>query len=78
MNGAEGVGTGYSTSIPPHNPLDIISNIENLLNKEPLADMVSWIHSKLEITQGDQARMEMMPEDDMLREQSEIAKSFFF
>jgi DNA topoisomerase II len=32
VNGSEGIGTGFSTYIPPHNPHDIIDNIKNLLN----------------------------------------------
>ena len=35
VNGAEGIGTGFSTSIPCYNPKDIIQNIFNLMdNKE--------------------------------------------
>lgn len=33
VNGAEGIGTGWSTSIPCYNPLDLISNIEARLSK---------------------------------------------
>ena len=37
INGCEGIGTGYSTYIPPHNPLDVIANIKRILeNKDPL------------------------------------------
>jgi DNA topoisomerase-2 len=32
VNGAEGIGTGFSTKIPPYNPLDIIKNIRNIIN----------------------------------------------
>ncbi len=31
VNGSEGIGTGFSTWIPPFNPLDIISNIKKYL-----------------------------------------------
>ena len=31
-NGAEGIGTGWMTSVPNFNPLDIVKNIENRLN----------------------------------------------
>jgi len=31
VNGAEGIGTGWSTTIPQFNPLDIISNMEQKL-----------------------------------------------
>lgn len=37
VNGCEGIGTGYSTYIPPHNPKDIIENILRVLDdKDPL------------------------------------------
>lgn len=37
VNGCSGIGTGFSTSIPPHNPRDIIKNIELMLDeKEPI------------------------------------------
>ncbi len=37
VNGCEGIGTGYSTYIPPHNPKDVVSNLLRLLdNKDPL------------------------------------------
>jgi DNA gyrase/topoisomerase IV subunit B len=42
VNGCEGIGTGYSTFIPPHNPKDIINNILRVLDdKEPLP-MYPW------------------------------------
>jgi DNA topoisomerase-2 len=34
VNGADGIGTGYSTSIPKYNILDIIRLIENKINKK--------------------------------------------
>ena len=43
VNGATGIGTGWSTYIPQYNPLDIISCIEKLLNNEELSDnLVPW------------------------------------
>jgi len=37
VNGCEGIGTGYSTFVPPHNPKDIINNIFRLFDgKDPL------------------------------------------
>jgi DNA topoisomerase-2 len=37
VNGCEGIGTGYSTYIPPFNPKDIIANLLRVLdNKDPL------------------------------------------
>lgn len=42
VNGAEGIGTGWSTSVPCYNPRDIIANIRRMLNgEEPLA-MIPW------------------------------------
>lgn len=36
INGAEGIGTGWSTSIPNYNPLDVINNLRRMLqNQEP-------------------------------------------
>ena len=34
VNGANGIGTGYSTSIPAHNPIDIIENLQIILNNK--------------------------------------------
>ncbi|CAI4036018.1 hypothetical protein SMKI_14G2320 [Saccharomyces mikatae IFO 1815] len=42
VNGAEGIGTGWSTYIPPFNPLDIIKNIRHLMNEEDLEQMHPW------------------------------------
>lgn len=37
VNGTEGIGTGFSTYVPPHNPKDIITNILRILDgKSPL------------------------------------------
>ena len=37
VNGCEGIGTGYSTSIPPYNPRDIINNLLRVLQgQDPL------------------------------------------
>ena len=42
VNGCEGIGTGYSTFIPPYNPDDIKANILRLLQREPLVSMKPW------------------------------------
>jgi DNA gyrase/topoisomerase IV subunit B len=37
VNGCEGIGTGYSTFIPPYNPKEIIENINRIIDeKQPL------------------------------------------
>lgn len=42
VNGAEGIGTGWSTNIPPFNPVDIVHNIKCLLNDEEISEMEPW------------------------------------
>jgi DNA topoisomerase II len=45
VNGSEGIGTGYSTSIPCYNPDDIIANLKKLIDtdgKGDLEPMVPW------------------------------------
>lgn len=41
-NGAEGIGTGWSTSIPNYNPRDLVSNMKRLLNGEEPVEMQPW------------------------------------
>jgi DNA topoisomerase II len=42
VNGAEGIGTGWSTSIPNHNPLDIVANLRRMLKGEEPEVMSPW------------------------------------
>jgi DNA topoisomerase-2 len=42
VNGAEGIGTGFSTKIPPYNPIEIIKNIKNIMNNKPFEQMDPW------------------------------------
>ena len=42
VNGAEGIGTGFSTSIPCYNPLDLVHNIYNKMNNKPLNELTPW------------------------------------
>lgn len=39
VNGAEGIGTGYSTAIPSFNPATVIYNLKAMLRGEPLKSM---------------------------------------
>lgn len=42
VNGAEGIGTGWSTSIPNYNPMDLVNNLKRMLEgQEPVA-MEPW------------------------------------
>ncbi len=40
VNGAEGIGTGYSTFVPNYNPREIIANLKRLINGLEPTDMV--------------------------------------
>jgi DNA topoisomerase-2 len=40
VNGSEGIGTGYSTSIPCYNPDDIIGNLKRLIDSDGKADLM--------------------------------------
>ncbi len=42
VNGAAGIGTGFSTKIPPYNPLDIIKNIRNIMIDAEFEPMDPW------------------------------------
>mgnify|MGYP001280121399 CR=1 FL=1 len=42
VNGAAGIGTGWSTSIPPFNPLDIIDRLSNIITGKPVQPMTPW------------------------------------
>ncbi|KAI0328009.1 type II DNA topoisomerase [Cubamyces sp. BRFM 1775] len=42
INGAEGIGTGWSTSIPSYNPEDIVANIHRLMDGEEQVPMLPW------------------------------------
>ena len=42
VNGADGIGTGWSTQVPNYNPLDIIANLRRLIAGEELEPMAPW------------------------------------
>jgi len=42
VNGATGIGTGWSTDIPCFNPLDLVKNIQRKLNGEEYVEMKPW------------------------------------
>lgn len=42
VNGAEGIGTGWSTKIPLHNPRDVISNLRRMLAGDEPKIMHPW------------------------------------
>jgi DNA gyrase/topoisomerase IV subunit B len=42
VNGAQGIGTGFSTKIPPYNPQQIIKNLRNIMKNKRFEDMEPW------------------------------------
>ena len=42
VNGGEGIGTGFSTNIPPFSPLDIINNLKLMLTGKSPKKMIPW------------------------------------
>ena len=45
VNGAEGIGTGWSTSIPNYNPRHVAANLQRYLAGQPLEPMQPWCAS---------------------------------
>ena len=42
VNGAIGIGTGYSTNIPQYKPEDVVKNILKVLSGKEMIDMIPW------------------------------------
>ena len=42
VNGADGIGTGWSTNIPQHNPREVVDNIKNMMYERPYVQMHPW------------------------------------
>ena len=42
VNGTDGIGTGWSSSIPNYNPEDIVANLHRMMNGEEMEPMVPW------------------------------------
>ncbi|CAE7816482.1 TOP2A [Symbiodinium sp. CCMP2456] len=42
VNGVEGIGTGWSSSVPNFNPRDIIENLRRWLKKQEMKEMTPW------------------------------------
>lgn len=42
INGCNGIGTGYSTTIYPYNPLDVVKNMLHLIKEEPFEEINPW------------------------------------
>ena len=42
VNGSQGIGTGWSTTIPCFNPIDIINNVRNWINDKELTKLIPY------------------------------------
>ncbi len=42
INGADGIGTGWSSSIPNYNPEDVVKNLKLMMAGEPMNEMIPW------------------------------------
>lgn len=42
VNGAKGIGVGWSSDVPQYNPSDIIRNLRHKIHDEPMEDMKPW------------------------------------
>jgi len=42
VNGADGIGTGWSTNIPEYNPIEIAQNLIRKINNENIIEMKPW------------------------------------
>ena len=42
VNGAEGIGTGWSTSIHQFNPRDLVNNLRNMMRGQEINAMLPW------------------------------------
>ncbi|KAG7397458.1 DNA topoisomerase 2-beta [Phytophthora boehmeriae] len=42
VNGSDGIGTGWSSSVPNYNPLDIIKGLRQMLNGEEVTPLTPW------------------------------------
>ena len=57
VNGAEGIGTGWSTKIPNYNPRDIVANLKRMLRHEDPVPLKPWFKGfRGEIAQVESAR----------------------
>jgi len=42
VNGSEGIGTGFSTKVPCHNPLILIDNVLAMIDDKKIQPMIPW------------------------------------
>jgi DNA topoisomerase-2 len=42
VNGANGIGTGWSSQVPPHNPIDIIHALKAMIHGQSVPELKPW------------------------------------
>lgn len=42
INGTDGIGTGWSSSIPNYNPEEVVANLKRMMDGEPFLPMMPW------------------------------------
>jgi len=42
INGSVGIGTGFSTDVPCHNPEEVVANLFNMMDDKPIKQMKPW------------------------------------
>ena len=55
INGADGIGTGWATSIPMHNPADVVKNLKRMMAGLEPERMMPWYkgyQGTIELTEG--------------------------
>ena len=45
INGADGIGTGWSSTIPNYNPEDIVENLRLMMDGQPPKPMIPWFRN---------------------------------
>ena len=53
VNGADGIGTGWSCNVPNYNPRDVVSNLKKLMEGEEPEPMVPWYRGFEGVVQPD-------------------------
>jgi hypothetical protein len=81
VNGSKGIGTGYSTFIPSHNPLVVIAWVKARLRGAPLPALVPWfrgftgetrvVERRARGSTADDEEGELLPTEDPDEEEEE-------
>lgn len=81
VNGADGIGSGWSSNVPNFNPSDIIANIRRMINDEDVVPMVPYYHGftgEIKSTGGGkysvQGRIERLDDETLLISELPVKK----